>query len=88
MRMGMTDAIMFFSGKISDFFNEMEMEISVINNGIFTKLLLKIKVSGKEISYHFLAKSKPHERIDLLITTNMNIYQTKKNCNGNENILL
>ena len=38
MRMGMTDASMFFSGKISDFFNEMEMEIRLINNGIFTKL--------------------------------------------------
>ena len=28
--------------------------------------------------YHFLVKSKPHERIDLLITTSVNIYQTKK----------
>ena len=27
---------------------------------------------------HFLVKSKPHERIDLLITTSVNIYQTKK----------
>ena len=26
----------------------------------------------------FLVKSKPHERIDLFITTSMNIYQTKK----------
>ena len=28
--------------------------------------------------YHFLVKSKPHERIDLLITASVNIYQTKK----------
>ena len=28
--------------------------------------------------YHFLVESKPHERIDLLITASMNIYQTKK----------
>ena len=28
--------------------------------------------------YHFLVKSKPHERIDLLITTSVNIYETKK----------
>ena len=35
--------------------------------------------------YHlYLVKSKPHERIDLLITTGVNIYQTKKS-NGNEN---
>ena len=56
----------------------MEMEINVINNKIFTKLYLKIRVKGKEISYHFLVKSKPHERIDLLITASVNIYQTKK----------
>ena len=31
-------------------FNEMEMEINVINNKIFTKLYLKIRVRGKEIS--------------------------------------
>ena len=30
------------------------------------------------IIYHFLVESKPHERIDLLITASMNIYQTKK----------
>ena len=30
---------------------------------------------------YFLVKSKPHERIDLLITTSVNIYQTKiSNC--------
>ena len=31
-------------------FNEMENEISVINNKIFTKLYLKIRVKGKGIS--------------------------------------
>ena len=31
-------------------FNEMEMEINVINNKIYTKLYLKIRVRGKEIS--------------------------------------
>ena len=30
------------------------------------------------IIYHFLVKSKPHERIDLLITGSVKIYQTKK----------
>ena len=30
------------------------------------------------IIYHFLVESKPHERIDILITANVNIYQTKK----------
>ena len=29
------------------------------------------------IIYHFLVKSKPHERIDLMITASVNIYQTK-----------
>ena len=58
-------------------FNEIKIEINVINNKIFTKLYLKIRVKGKEISYHFLVKSKPHERTDLLITANVNIYQTK-----------
>ena len=28
--------------------------------------------------HHFLVKSKPHEKIDLLITASVNIYQTKK----------
>ena len=31
-------------------FNEMEREINVINNKIFTKLYLKIRVRGKETS--------------------------------------
>ena len=35
--------------RISEDFNEMEMEIN-INNKIFTKLYLKIRVRGKEIS--------------------------------------
>ena len=39
---------------------------------------LKIRVRGKESSYHFLKESKPHERIDLSITASANIYQTKK----------
>ena len=38
-----------FSRKLKDF-NEMEMEINVINNKIFTKIYLKIRVRGKEIS--------------------------------------
>ena len=54
----------------------MEMEINVLNNKIFTKLYLTIRVRGKAI-YYFLAKSKPHERTDLLITASMNINQTK-----------
>ena len=28
--------------------------------------------------YHFLVESKPHERIDVLITASVNIYHTKK----------
>ena len=36
--------------RIFEVFNEMEMEINVINNKIFTKLYLKIRVRGKEIS--------------------------------------
>ena len=55
------------------------MEINVLNNKIFTKLYLTIRVRGKKISliYYFLVKSKPHERTDLLITASMNINQTK-----------
>ena len=65
----------------------MEMEIKVINNEIFTKLV-RNKSNGKRnfIINHFLKKSKPRERIDLLIKTSMNIYQTKKS-NSNENML-
>ena len=36
--------------KIFEVFNEMEMEINVINNEIFIKLYSKIRVGGKEIS--------------------------------------
>ena len=36
--------------KIFEVFNEMEMEININNNEIFTKLQLKIRVRGKEIS--------------------------------------
>ena len=34
-------------------------------------------MEGNFIIYHFLVKSKPHERIDLMITASVNIYQTK-----------
>ena len=61
-------------------FNEMKMEINVINsNEIFTKIVKnQNKRKRNFIIYHFLAKSNPHERIDLLITTSVHIYQTKK----------
>ena len=36
--------------RIFEVFNEMEIEMNVINNKIFTKLYLKIRVKGKEIS--------------------------------------
>ena len=66
-----------FSRKFK-FFNEMKMEINVINNKIFTKLFKnKSKRKINFTIYHFLVKSKPHERIDLLITASVNIYQTK-----------
>ena len=42
----------------------------------FTKLYLKIRVGKTIIFYHFLVKSKPHERTDLLIRASVNIYQT------------
>ena len=67
--------------RIFEVFNEMEIEINVINNKIFTKLYLKIRVYKRKrnfIIYHFLVKSKPHERIDLLITASGNIYLTIK----------
>ena len=36
--------------------------------------------------YHVEVESRPHERIDLLITASVNIYQTKKQySNNNEN---
>ena len=50
------------------------------NNKIFTKNIFKNKSKRKRhfIIYHFLVESKPHEKIDLLITVSVNIYQTKK----------
>ena len=63
----------------------MEMEINVINNKIFTKPYFKVRARGKEISYHFTVKSKPHEGIDLLITASVNIYQEKYSNNSNSN---
>ena len=36
------------SSRIFEDSNEMEMEINVINNKIFTKLYLKIRVRGKK----------------------------------------
>ena len=44
----------FIFKNIWEVFNEMEMEINVINNKIFTKLYLKIKVRGKEISCYII----------------------------------
>ena len=41
-------------------------------------MYLKIKEDKNVIIYHFLVESKPHERIDLIITAGVNIYQTKK----------
>ena len=45
----------------------------------FHKIIVKNKSKrkGNFIIYHFLVKSKPHERINLLITPSVNIYQTK-----------
>ena len=65
----------------------MEMEINVINNKIFTNLLKNKSKRKRNFIYHFLVKSKPHERIDLLITACVNIYQKKKYSNSNENML-
>ena len=39
-----------FFSRIFEVFNEMEMEINVINNKNFTKFYLKVRVRGKEIS--------------------------------------
>ena len=57
----------------------MEMEINVINND-FHRTLFKNKSKRKRkfIINQFLVENKPHERIDLLITTSMNIYQRKR----------
>ena len=73
----------------------MEMEINFINYKFFTEVYLKIKVRGRKISYHFLVDGKPRERIDLLITSSLNIWkfarqkkEKKKYSNSNENIFL
>ena len=54
------------------------MEMSLIIK--FSKNYIKNNSKRKRnfIIHHFLVKSKPHERIDLLITANANICQTKK----------
>ena len=41
-------------------------------------MYLRIRVRGKEISYHFLVESKSHKRIDLLIIASVNIYLPDK----------
>ena len=68
--------------RIFEVFNE--MEINIINNKVFTKIYIKNKRKRNFIIYHFLVESKPHGRIDLL---SVNIYQTKKYFNRNENML-
>ena len=40
--------------KIFEVFNEMEREINVIDNKVFTKLHLKIRVREKEISLYII----------------------------------
>ena len=62
----------------------MEMEINLIKKEIVVKN--KSKRKRNFMIYHFLVKRKSHERKDPLITTNVNIYQTKKS-NSNENML-
>ena len=45
----------------------------------FSQNIFKYKSKRKiNFIYHFLVESKPHERIDLLITASVNIYPTKK----------
>ena len=46
----------------------------------FSQNIFKNKSKRKRnfIIYHFLLEIKPHERIDLLITASVNIYQSKK----------
>ena len=63
----------------------MEMEINVIKNEIFTKIMVKNK-SKRKRNFLYLVKSKPHERLDLLLTISVNIYQTKK-FHSNKNML-
>ena len=51
---------------------EMEMEMSLT-----MKFLQNYSSKRNFIIYYFLVKRKPHQRIDLLITTSVNFYQTK-----------
>ena len=44
----------------------------------FSQNIFKNKRKRNFLIDHFLIESKAHERIDLLITANINIYQTKK----------
>ena len=66
--------------------------MNIINNKIVTKNIFKNKSERKRnfMIHHFLVESKPHERLDILITVSVNIYQTKKEkkySNSNENML-
>ena len=55
----------------------------------FSQNIFKNKSKRKRnfIINHFLAESKPHERIDLLIAASVNIYQKRKYSNSIENML-
>ena len=73
-----------FSRKF-EVFNEMEMEVNAINYKIFTKLYLKIRVRGKEISYAIFQYQVNHmkEKLDYSKCE----YSPDKNSNSNENML-
>ena len=76
--------------RILEVFNEMEMEreMSLIIRVSQFFFKNKSKRITNFIICHFLVESKPYERIDLLITASINIYQTKKKySNSNENML-
>ena len=73
--------------RIFEVFNEMAMQINIINNKSQYMFKNRSKRKRNFIIYHFLVKSKAHERVDLLITARVNIYQTKKYFNSNENML-
>ena len=65
----------------------MEMKINVINNKFFTKNIFENKSKRKRnfIIHHFLVERVNlliHERVDLLITASVNIYQIKKEKNS------
>ena len=71
------------------------MKINVINKIIFHKNIFKNKSKRKRkfIIYHFLVESKPHERIDLLITArkkkeeNIPKKKERKYSSNNENMV-